>query len=220
MNRPSLTTSRTTVQLLVVLAFIIIPILNRNRYSLVYGNFLAFHFFYIPLVDPLAALQLTVKNLYLTLDNIIGTLIPLAVAYYLGTVFCSWICPFGFFSHWTFRLSRRIFKKKYRGLPLAGKGFALKLKIFLHAWFFRFSLLFLHTGLKPALPACLVCAFFSIPVRPGPVFILHISAAGGSPHRICSPEEALVPVYLSTVNPDRPGQTTQPQPAEGRLSAG
>ncbi len=131
MNRPSLTTSRTTVQLLVVLAFIIIPILNRNRYSLVYGNFLAFHFFYIPLVDPLAALQLTVKNLYLTLDNIIGTLIPLAVAYYLGTVFCSWICPFGFFSHWTFRLSRRIFKKKYRGLPRAGKGFALKLTIFL-----------------------------------------------------------------------------------------
>ena len=71
-------------QIFIAVAFIVIPMLNRSRYSMVYGNFLSFHMFGIPIADPLAVLQLTIKNVYFTIDNFIGTLLPLLLALSLG----------------------------------------------------------------------------------------------------------------------------------------
>ena len=129
---------RRIVQLAVAVAFIVIPILNRSRYSYVYGNFLAFHIFGIPLADPLAILQLTIRNLYLTVDNVIGALLPLLLAVMLGTVFCSWICPYGLLSELVQSVRRRIRPAP----PLAShNGFAIKMVIFLVGFggFFIFS---------------------------------------------------------------------------------
>ena len=89
MKRPTLKIYRRTFQIFVAISFIIIPILNRTDYSYVYGNYFSFHLFGIPFADPLAVLQLTVKNFYLTVDNAIGTLLPLLLAFALGTVCCS-----------------------------------------------------------------------------------------------------------------------------------
>ncbi|MCK5192979.1 MAG: 4Fe-4S binding protein [Desulfobulbaceae bacterium] len=141
MRKPSIKTCRRALQIFVAIAFIIIPILNRTRYSLVYGNFLSFHAFGIPLADPLAVLQLTLRNLYLTFDNLIGTLIPLVIAAWLGTVFCSWACPYGLFSELTQWLSRKILPRQYNGLPLYRKGFPFKFAIFIFGFvgFFFFS---------------------------------------------------------------------------------
>jgi len=130
MKKANLRTYRRTFQIFLALAFIIIPLLNRSRYSMVYGNFLSFHAFGIPFADPLAVLQLTLKNLYFTLDNFIGTLLPLMLAFALGTVFCSWICPYGLLSELTQKLNRKIMPKSYKGLPLLKKGFLFKLLIF------------------------------------------------------------------------------------------
>lgn len=130
MKKANLKTYRRAFQIFVALAFIIIPLLNRSRYSMVYGNFLSFHAFGIPFADPLAVLQLTIKNWYFTVDNFIGTLLPVMLAFVLGTVFCSWICPYGLFSEWTQKLSRKVFPKSYKGLPLQKKGFPFKLIVF------------------------------------------------------------------------------------------
>ncbi len=141
MKRPTIRTYRRAFQIFVAVAFIVIPILNRSRYSYVYGNFLSFHMFGIPLADPLAVLQLTIKNFYLTLDNFIGTLLPLLLAFSLGTVFCSWICPYGLLSELTQRLGRRLLPRSYAGLPFDKRGFPIKFTIFLlgFAGFFIFS---------------------------------------------------------------------------------
>ncbi len=141
MKKANLKTYRRAFQIFVALAFIIIPFLNRSRYSMVYGNFLSFHAFGIPFADPLAVLQLTIKNWYFTLDNFIGTLLPLILAFTLGTVFCSWICPYGLLSEWTQKLSRKILPKSYKGLPLFKNGFPFKLVIFILGFvlFFMFS---------------------------------------------------------------------------------
>ena len=128
--KPSLNTWRKAFQVFIAVAFIIIPILNRTRYSQVYGNFLSFHLFGIPIADPLAVLQLSIKNFYLTLDNIIGALLPLALAFVLGTVFCSWICPYGLFSEWTQKLSRRFLPDRFKGWSISKNGFPSKLIIF------------------------------------------------------------------------------------------
>lgn len=141
MRKPTLKTYRRAFQLFIAVAFIVIPILNRSRYSYVYGNFLSFHMFGIPFADPLAVLQLSVKNLYLTFDNIIGALLPLLLAFFLGTVFCSWMCPFGFLSELTQGLSKKIMGRNYKGLDLTWKGFPLKMTIFTVGFiaFFIFS---------------------------------------------------------------------------------
>lgn len=141
MKKPNLKTYRRSFQIFVALAFIIIPLLNRSRYSMVYGNFLSFHMFGIPIADPLAVLQLTIKNVYFTLDNFIGTLLPLLLALSLGTVFCSWICPYGLLSELTQKLKKKLLPRKYKGLLLFGRGFQFKLLIFSmgFAGFFMFS---------------------------------------------------------------------------------
>jgi len=130
MKKASLKTYRRAFQISIALAFVIIPLLNRSRYSMVYGNFLSFHAFGIPFADPLAVLQLTIKNWYFTLDNFIGALLPLILAFALGTVFCSWVCPYGLFSEWTHKLSKKVFPRRYKGLPLQKNGFPFKMSIF------------------------------------------------------------------------------------------
>ncbi len=131
MKKPTIKTYRRAFQIFVVVAFIVIPILNRSRYSMVYGNFLSFHMFGIPLADPLAVLQLTIKNLYFTLDNFIGTLLPLMLAFFMGTVFCSWVCPYGLFSEWVQGFRKKVLPKGSLGLNLKVPGFGFKFIIFI-----------------------------------------------------------------------------------------
>jgi len=130
MKKPSIKTYRRAFQIFIAVAFIVIPILNRSRYSMVYGNFFSFHMFGIPLADPLAVLQLTVKNIYFTIDNFIGTILPLLLAFFMGTVFCSWVCPYGLFSEWVQKLRKKVFKKESPGLAMNAAGFQFKMTIF------------------------------------------------------------------------------------------
>ena len=141
MKRVTLKTYRRAFQIVIAVAFIVIPILNRSRYSYVYGNFLAFHAFGIPFADPLAILQLSIKNLYLTLDNIIGALLPLLLAFFLGTVFCSWICPFGLLSELSQTIRKKTVGRKTGEGAGSARGFPLKMTIFAVGFtgFFIFS---------------------------------------------------------------------------------
>ncbi len=141
MKKPTLRTYRRAFQVFIAIAFIVIPMLNRSRYSYVYGNFLSFHMFGIPFNDPLAILQLSVKNLYLTLNNIIGTLLPLILAWFLGTVFCSWLCPFGLFSELTQILKIKLMPERQKKTSGVHKGFPFKMTVFTLGFggFFVFS---------------------------------------------------------------------------------
>lgn len=132
MKNLNLKTYRRVIQIGVAIAFVIIPWLNHLRISFVYGNFLSFHFFKFPLADPLAVLQITLKNNFLSTDLIVGAGIALAIAALLGTVFCSWVCPFGLLSEWGYQLSSVL--RKHKG-PKPAR---------LHRWGFRIkSVLFL-----------------------------------------------------------------------------
>lgn len=131
MIRPTLRTYRRIVQTNVALAFVIIPWLNHLHISFVFGNFLAFRLGFLPLADPLAVLQITLKNRWLAADLIIGAGIALLLATALGTVFCSWVCPFGLLSELTYRWGR------HRRTPVAAttrpgriSGFRVKFLLF------------------------------------------------------------------------------------------
>lgn len=122
---------RRFLQISVALVFILIPWLNSQHISFVYGNFLCFNLAGIPLADPLAVLQITLKNAYLSSDLLIGAVIAIVLAFFSGTVFCSWACPFGLLSDLIqgFKGNRR---KKTVRIPENGyRGFKIKLALFI-----------------------------------------------------------------------------------------
>ena len=130
MKKPSIKTWRRALQIGVAVAFILIPLLNHYRINYFTGNFLAFYAAGLPLVDPLAVLQITLKNYYLSVDLLVGAGIALGLAAALGTVFCSWVCPFGLLSEWGQGLSRRLLPRADKGMSVKGKGFRIKTILF------------------------------------------------------------------------------------------
>lgn len=107
MRKPSLRAVRRTVQCLVAVAFVVIPVLNHFHINAVCGNFLSFRAGFLVLADPLAVLQITLKNAYFSSELLVGAGIALLLAALLGTVFCSWICPYGLLSECVHGLASR-----------------------------------------------------------------------------------------------------------------
>lgn len=186
MRRPSIKTYRRTIQINVAIAFILIPYLNSIKINMVYGNFLSFNAAGLPLADPLAVLQITLKNLYLSIDLLIGAGIALGLAISLGTVFCSWICPFGLLSELVQELGSRLFPAGYKGMTTKGKGYYVKTYIFvlgllgflffsttpvlnqisLPAWYSRiFQFLFVQNHVSLAIIGLLTVLFMEFIVR-------------------------------------------------------
>jgi ferredoxin-type protein NapH len=132
---------RRALQILVALAFILIPWLNSRHISFVYGNFLSFNLAGFPLADPLAVLQITIKNAYLSADLILGAFVALVIALFLGTVFCSWVCPFGLLSDFGQSISRLLMPQTKKSKNMHLGSFKIKIVIFLTglAGFLTFS---------------------------------------------------------------------------------
>ncbi|MFH1954749.1 MAG: 4Fe-4S binding protein [Pseudomonadota bacterium] len=130
MKKPSIKTWRRTLQIGVAVSFILIPLLNHFRINYFTGNFLCFNAAGLPLADPLAVLQIILKNYYLSGDLLVGAGIALGLAAILGTVFCSWVCPFGLLSELGLSLGRRVFPKTYKGLTIKSISFRIKMILF------------------------------------------------------------------------------------------
>lgn len=88
---------RRLIQLGCALTFVAIPFLNRAEFNALSGNLLSFNFAGLTLADPLAALQVMLSS-YSIDPAVTGFLIALGIAFLLGPVFCSWLCPYGFLS--------------------------------------------------------------------------------------------------------------------------
>ncbi len=138
-KRFSIKTYRRITQLSVFIAFILIPYLNLKEIHFVRGNFLSFYIGGITLADPLAVLQVSLKNWYLSPRLLMGAGIVLLIAFSLGTLFCSWICPFGFMSELVQGLRKK--RQKIDKPDTLRKGFVVKLYIFAIGFtgFFFFS---------------------------------------------------------------------------------
>jgi ferredoxin-type protein NapH len=128
--KPNLKIWRRLVQISVALAFILIPYLNHRGFNSVRGNFLAFNAGGLPLADPLAVLQVGIKSWHLPANLLIGAGIALILAMILGTVFCSWICPFGLLSEWLHHLSQKVWPRIPGRTSHQRRGVPIKLVLF------------------------------------------------------------------------------------------
>ena len=89
-------------QIITLIFFCCLPWLYTKDFNLIRGNLFSLDFINIPFVDPANSLQVSIFSLiYGGLPGIkilIGTGLVLLIAFLFGRVFCSFICPYGFFS--------------------------------------------------------------------------------------------------------------------------
>lgn len=85
--------------------------------------------------DPLAVFQVIIQNQYLPTGLLIGAGMVLAIAFFLGTVFCSWICPFGLLSELMNRLACRVRPQKNIKTKILKSAFVVKLVAFCAGFF-------------------------------------------------------------------------------------
>ncbi len=103
--------------LMLSIAFLLIllnPFLNYFWHvHFIQGWYQSFGFGSLWFVSPLEGLEslLLTKSLYL--PSLIGMAIPVLIAFYLGRVFCSWICPVSFLLEIFDRVRRLIGRKKF-----------------------------------------------------------------------------------------------------------
>ncbi len=121
---------RRILQTGVAATFILLPVLNATGFDFIWGNFLNIHIGGLTFADPLAVLQVIVKNRYLPWGLLISAGMVLAIAVCLGTVFCSWVCPFGLLSELVNRFSCRIRPRKDGDRTSGKNGFAVKAVLF------------------------------------------------------------------------------------------
>lgn len=129
-RRQRLRPYRLLVQSGALLLIVVAPFLNLYwQIDVVQGWYQSLSIGKLWFVSPLEGLEsiLVAKIIYLPL--LIGMLIPLLLAFFLGRVFCGWICPVHFLSDLSDRLVRLVSRKKYRRdlwvLPRAILWFAL-----------------------------------------------------------------------------------------------
>lgn len=99
--------ARRGVQALVVAGLCLLPWLNAAELRQISGSFFALDFFGVPFADPVGAAQVAATGFLPGERLLAGALLSLGLALVLGRVFCSWICPYGFFSELAHRLRGR-----------------------------------------------------------------------------------------------------------------
>lgn len=107
---------RRASQLFIVLFFLALPVSNRLGQYEVLGNLASLQIGPIHMVDPATGISsiLAARTVHTTL--ITGFIIPFLLAFALGPVFCSWVCPWGFLSEGIDRLLKRRVIKQWKWL--------------------------------------------------------------------------------------------------------
>jgi len=115
----SLNVKRRLIQISVFIFFFAVYYSSHYQNVLI-GTFYSFKIGPIHIVDPYIYLTYFVRNISspsIFIETFIGFLIPIVIAFFLGRVFCSWVCPYNFLYEITdiirFRLTKRKIIKYY-----------------------------------------------------------------------------------------------------------
>lgn len=115
---PPRTQRYTTLRLGVLTGAFLIILVNPFINYFLHNNFLQGWYQSIGVgalwfVSPLEGLESLLITKAIYMPSLIGMIIPLTLAFLLGRVFCSWICPVTFILELVDRLRKVISKKKY-----------------------------------------------------------------------------------------------------------
>ncbi|MFN3478878.1 MAG: 4Fe-4S binding protein [Thermodesulfovibrionales bacterium] len=113
---------RRITQVLTILLIVAIPILNRKGITILMGSLYSLAIDGVWITDPLSGFQVILFTLSAESKLLLSMLIPIAIAFIFGRVFCSWACPQNtiseIFDYLSERLSlKRLAKPSPRPLP-------------------------------------------------------------------------------------------------------
>ena len=96
------------------LAITINPFLNNKyQFNFIQGWFQSFGIGNLWIVSPLEGLETILTAKFIFITTLVGMALPITLAFLLGRVFCSWMCPIEFLSNLTDRVLG-FFSKKLR----------------------------------------------------------------------------------------------------------
>jgi len=89
---------RKITQILTILLIIAIPLLNKKGITIITGTLYSLAVDGIWITDPLSGFQTIISSFSADSVLLLSMLIPVALAFAFGRVFCGWICPQNFIS--------------------------------------------------------------------------------------------------------------------------
>lgn len=95
----------------VIALFCALPWLNAAGLHGISGSFFALDIFGWPFGDPAALLQALAGGATLPVRLLLGVGSSLLLAFFLGRVFCGWLCPYGLFSEAVAALSSKVARR-------------------------------------------------------------------------------------------------------------
>ncbi len=105
---------RLSVLTMAFLLILINPFLNYYWHvNFIQGWYQSFALGNLWFVSPLEGLESLLLTKSVSLPSLIGMVIPVLIALFLGRVFCSWVCPVSFILELFDRLRKLITQKKY-----------------------------------------------------------------------------------------------------------
>jgi ferredoxin-type protein NapH len=86
-------TARKTVQLSSIGLLFLVPFLNRKGITVITGTLYSLAVGPVWLTDPVIGVQTVLTTRRFDSTLLLSLLLPVALAFVLGRVFCSWVCP-------------------------------------------------------------------------------------------------------------------------------
>jgi ferredoxin-type protein NapH len=102
---------RGAFQLFVMIFLLAVPLLNLSGYHWVIGTLYSISFGRLDIADPALVLQTTLLTRSLYVPLLLAAVVPMLLAFVLGRVFCSWMCPFNTMAEWLDGAKRRLFRR-------------------------------------------------------------------------------------------------------------
>ncbi len=109
---------RRLIQSFFFLAMFIVPVLNILEIYFIKGTYISLDVGLLSISDPLAIIQAILASHELVAIMLVSAFIPLVIAMFFGSVWCSWACPYNFildgFDWLKKKLKLKSKKPKYR----------------------------------------------------------------------------------------------------------
>ncbi len=104
----NITRYRRIVQAGAVFLILAVPVLNVLGYRQLTGTFYSISFWELDIVDPSLMVQHVLLTKHILFPLLLAGFIPLLAAFFLGKIFCGWMCPFNLFAEWGDALRKRL----------------------------------------------------------------------------------------------------------------
>ncbi len=93
---------RKICQLSILALFCALPFLTAIGFTGLGGSLFSFDLFGVPFSDPASTMQImgqgAMENTWPLVTVLLGAAFSLLLAFFMGRIFCGWICPYGLFS--------------------------------------------------------------------------------------------------------------------------